>query len=140
MRLFWWNLCPRKFSLNSRNESVQCIEEIAVIENWDETSLSDIQIENSGDFEQARLLLDWKPQKLYILVSEVLANKLKLKHSPVQTINIVTYGSDRSKSLQTRSTNTNLNLRNGYILSFTANIVPWITETIDRRPFNIFQD
>lgn len=52
----------------------------------------------------------------------------------------MTFRSDRPKTLQTPKTNINLKLRNGDILSITAYIVPRITETIDKRPFNIFQD
>lgn len=85
------SLCPRKFPLNSRNESVQIVEEIVVndSENRDispsenvlissnemvlmQTALSDIQNKSSGDSEQVRLLLDCGSQRSYI--SESLAN------------------------------------------------------------------
>ncbi len=66
-----------------------------------------------------------------------MATKLNLKRYREQEIRLVTFGSDKSKVIKTTSTKLKVKLLNGKELLITANIVPSITGTIQRKPVKI---
>jgi hypothetical protein len=84
---------------------------------------------------EVRIVLDCGSQRKYI--TEKLAEKLKLKKEKMEEIKFVTFGSKDVKTVHTHSTTLQLKLKNGELLSISANIVPVIIGTIQRRQINV---
>lgn len=76
-------------------------------------------------------MFDSGSQRTYI--SQKLASKLKLKSEGDEEITIVTFGSEKSRTVKTASTSLCIRLNNGKVLKISANIVPVISGTVQRR-------
>ena len=138
------SLCPKKFRLK---KSVTHL--VTEIENADEVteengllSMNEMvlmqaaltEVKNPETLETApvRLLLDSGSHRSYI--SERLARELNLKSDGEQDIRVVTFGSMASKRITTKFTKLDVKLKNGKHIQITINIVPVISEELQRRP------
>ncbi|XP_052787362.1 uncharacterized protein LOC128222417 [Mya arenaria] len=147
------SLCPAKFSVHiptRRAESANVSEEL-VSENNDvhhenvlvssgevvlmQTARTEAKCPTSENSRQIRLLLDSGSQRTY--VTERLAEQLDLVRGEMQEIKLVTFGSNKAKVIKTPTTKLSLKLTNGKYLSITANIVPDITGTIERKAVHL---
>ena len=88
----------------------------------------------NGMQENVRMLFDSGSQRTYI--TEKLARKLKLKLGEKSKIALVTFGSEKQTMLDTPSTVLNMELKDGSFIKLTANVIPSITGSMKRRPFN----
>ncbi|XP_045167522.2 uncharacterized protein LOC123530814 [Mercenaria mercenaria] len=100
-----------------------------------QTSRTEIWDTEGLNKENVRILLDSGSQRTYI--TERLATSLNLKRTNEQEIRLVTFGSDKSKVIKTMSTKLNVRLKDGHDYTITANIVPTITGSIQRKPVRI---
>ena len=81
--------------------------------------------------ENVRMLFDSRSQRTYI--TEKLARKLKLKlgggggRGRGSKIALVTFGSEKPTMLDTPSTVLNMELKDGSVVTLTANVIPSIT-------------
>lgn len=133
-------LCPRKFHQRTSTESVHITDEHELSEGDFEvvpendllssrevvlmhTSMTKVMNQRKNVNQNVRLILDSGSQRTYI--TENLAKKLQLADE--QEIRLVTFGSDKSKTIRTTSTKLTLKLKGGGTLTITANIVPKIT-------------
>lgn len=92
-----------------------------------QTAKTNVKEPNGTSSEEVRLLQDSGSHRTYI--TEDLANRLGLKEEDEQEIQLVTFGSEKSKLVKTR--------KNGQYMAVTANIVPNITGTITRKPVRL---
>ena len=100
-----------------------------------QTAIADINNPNNGLKENVRLLLDSGSQRTY--VAESLAKKMDLKMGKKEKIMLVTFGSDTPKRIKTPTTKSNIQLKDGSTLNISANVVPQIAGSIQRRPVNL---
>ncbi|XP_053395581.1 uncharacterized protein LOC123525911 [Mercenaria mercenaria] len=143
------SLCPNKFEI--RSSSVHSSEEISdatpqeddmsaeghVLISSNEmvlmqTAQTEICNEQNSVYERARLLFDSGSQRTYI--TERLATKLGLKPEDEQELKLVTFGSENTKVIKTKSAKISIKLNNGSYMKITANVVPTISGTIRRNP------
>ena len=144
------SLCPKKFGV-LKNESAHLVEELtesdakdivetenALISSGEIVLMQTAQVtmENPVDRRQesGRILFDSGSQRTYI--TESLARKLNLKLGEMNEISLLTFGSEKPKPQKTPSTVLDIKLRNGSILKITANVIPSITGSVQRRPFD----
>ena len=85
---------------------------------------------------QARILLDSGSQRTY--VTETLAEKLQLTRENEEEIKLVTFMSDKPKTVKTTQTKLRIKLNNGQYLDVNANIVPVISGTVQRKTLKLF--
>ena len=148
------SLCPQKFG-TAANEQANLAEEIEPeeIEQEDEdlntenslissgevvlmqTARANINNPNNGIKENVRLLLASGSQRTY--VTESLAKKINLKLGKKEEIMLVTFGSDTPKRIKTPTIKLKIQLKDGSTLKMSANVVPQIAGSIQRRPFNL---
>ena len=95
------------------------------------TTKTEIKGQRNSKGEIVRILLDSGSQRTY--VTEALADKLQLKREKEKEIKLVTIGCDRPKTVKTAQTKLSIKLKNGQYLDITANIVPVISETVQRK-------
>ena len=100
-----------------------------------QTAKTHIRNPINGSRENVRLLLDSGSQRTYI--TEALARRLNLKMGEVNEITLVTFGSEKPKTIRTPTTVLDIELKDGSTLKINANIVPNITGSIQRRPINL---
>ena len=100
-----------------------------------QTAKADIKNPVNGISQNARFLLDSGSQRTYI--TESLAKKLKLKLGDKDEFILVTFGSAKPKRTESHNTKLDIVLKNGSILTISANVVPQIAESIQRRPVNL---
>lgn len=81
--------------------------------------------------ENVRMLFDSGSKRTYI--TENLARKLNLKLANKSKISLITFGSEKPKSLDTPSADLNIELKDGSVLKITANVIPSITGSMQRR-------
>ncbi|XP_060570667.1 uncharacterized protein LOC132728956 [Ruditapes philippinarum] len=159
------SLCPEKFRKASLQESVNLLEEVACVSEdrakpkeilrnstddkaciesallssneivMMQTSRTEICDPDGQNKKKVRILLDSGSQRTYI--TERLAKSLNLKKKSRQEIRLVTFGSDKPKVIRTMSTQLNIQLKDGQNFAITANIVPTITGSIQRKPVSI---
>lgn len=142
------SLCPQKFG-SVQKESAHLADELLEQEVEDTTEnvlmssgemvlmqTAKCHIRNPANWiqENVRMLLDSGSQRTYI--TETLARKLHLKLGEINEIALVTFGSEKPKIIKTPSTVVDIELRDGSVLKISANVVPSITGSIQRRPFN----
>ena len=96
-----------------------------------QTATTEIRDTNNSHSTQTRLLLDSGSQRTYISVT--LAKKLNFKGENEQEIKLATFGSDKTKLIKTKHTRLSIKLQNGEYLDITANIVPVISSSVQRR-------
>ena len=145
------SLCLKKFP-SVHNEIAHVTEEAATPDdqnpsNTEESLLSSgdivlmqtaktiISNPSSHENKEVRLLLDSGSQRTYI--TETLAKILNLKFQTVEEISVVTFGSDKPKTVKTPKVTLNLQLADGKSMTIDANVVPKITGTILRRPISL---
>ncbi|XP_052764085.1 uncharacterized protein LOC128206006 [Mya arenaria] len=141
------SLCPKKFGGKTTN--VHLSEEIRedpshnsatkghVLISSDEmvlmqTAKASVGNRDTSVHETTRLLFDSGSQRTYI--TERLANKLGLKPTAEQELKLVTFGSEHTKVIKTKSVNIDITLMDGSCMKLTANVVPTISGTIQRNP------
>ena len=100
-----------------------------------QTATTHIRNPASGSRENVRLLLDSGSQRTYI--TEALARKLNLRMGEVNEISLITFGSEKPKTIRTPTTVLEIELTDSSILKINANVVPNITRSIQRRPVNL---
>ena len=81
--------------------------------------------------DTVRILLDSGSQRTY--VTERLAEQLQLKKEKEEEIKLVTFGSESAKTIKTTQTKLNIKLKNGTYLEVSANIVPVISGSVQRK-------
>ena len=135
------SLCPQKFSTKVSNahlsgEITEVKESVYESENVLESS-SEIVLMQTAKCEvkpisdTVRILLDSGSQRTY--VTERLAEQLQLKKEKVEEIKIVTFGSESTKTIKNTQTKLNIKLKNGTYLEVSANIVPVISGSVQRK-------
>lgn len=82
-----------------------------------------------------RLLLDPGSQRTYI--TENLAKALGLKLGEVNDITLVTFGSKHPQKIKSPTTTIDITLKDGSLLTITANVIPGITGSTFRGPVHI---
>ena len=100
-----------------------------------QTAKTDIKNPVNGIRQNARILLDSGSQRTYI--TESLAKKLNLTLGDKDEFMLVTFGSAKPKRTESRNTKLDIVLKDGSILTISANVVPQIAESIQRRPVNL---
>ena len=100
-----------------------------------QTARADINNPNNGLKQNVRMLLDSGSQRTYI--TESLAKKINLKMGKKEEIMLVTFGSDTPKRIKTPTIKLNILLKDGSTLKISANVVPQIAGSIQRRPVNL---
>ena len=85
----------------------------------------------NGMQENVRMLFDSESQRTYI--TDNLARKLNLKLGNKSKISLITFGSEKPQPLDTPSTDLNFELKDGSVLKITANVIPSITGSMQRR-------
>lgn len=143
------SLCPKKFKQS--NSAVQSIEVNALTEQSNsrdenalissgefvlmQTARTEVRNTESNKSETVRLLLDSGSQRTSI--TENLAEKLKLKKTGEQEIKLATFGTESPKEIKTESTEISLKLKNDKYLNLSANTVPTISGTIQRKSIKL---
>ena len=144
------SLCPKKFKSSvtsahlteeiqeNRKDSV-CSEENVLVTSGEmvlmQTAKTEIKGQRNTKGEIVRILLDSGSQRTY--VTEALADKLQLKREKEEEIKLVTFGCDRPKTVKTAQTKLSIKLNNGQYLAVTANIVPVISGTVQRKAMTL---
>ena len=75
--------------------------------------------------ECVRLILDSGSHRTY--VTKALVDRLGLEMENEQEINVITFGSSKSKAIKTKATSLSIKLKNGDYMSILANVVPTIS-------------
>ena len=96
-----------------------------------QTAKSEVKNPTKSKSEIVRILLDSGSQRTYI--TEKLATQLQLTREKGKEIKLVTFGSDTAKTIKTTKTKLSLNLKNGAYLELSANIVPVISGSVQRK-------
>ena len=85
--------------------------------------------------QTVRMLLDTGSHRTYI--TETLAKELNLKRGKVSDLSLVTFGSRKPQRYKTPTTELDITLKDGSVVTITANIVPSITGNIQRGPISL---
>ena len=143
------SLCPQKFrikvssaqfsgEISEFNEGA-CGGENVLISSSEivlmQTAKSEVKNPTKSKSEIVRILLDLGSQRTYI--TEKLAEQLQLTRGKEEEIKLVTFGSDTAKTIKTTQTKLSLKLKNGAYLELTANIVPVISGSVQRKAMKI---
>lgn len=144
------SLCPKKFPKRSHFEHVQLAEETnntyqsneeqteekVLISSGEsvlmQTAVTEITNPYEDSSHKVRLLLDCGSQRTYI--TEKMADKLNLEREEETEIKLNTFGSDQPKVIRTPSAKVGIRLKDDQLFYITANIVPSITGTVQRKP------
>ncbi|XP_060551133.1 uncharacterized protein LOC132712731 [Ruditapes philippinarum] len=86
----------------------------------------------NGKEEEIRILLDSGSQRSY--VSDSLAKRLDMKSEVSENINVMTFGSDKSKNIKTKRSSMQINTKSGEKVDVSVQIVPVISGAIHRKP------
>ena len=100
-----------------------------------QTAKADIKNPVNGISQNAQILLDSGSQRTYI--TESLAKRLNLKLGDKDEFMLVTFVSAKPKRTESRNTKLDIVLKDGSILTISADVVPQIAESIQRRPVNL---
>ena len=100
-----------------------------------QTAKTEVKNPCTNKSDVVRILLDSCSQRTY--VTEKLAEKLHLTKDKEEEIKLVTFGSDKPKSVKTFQTKISLKLKNGQYLDIGANIVPVISGTVQRNAMKL---
>ncbi|XP_060575739.1 uncharacterized protein LOC132733143 [Ruditapes philippinarum] len=146
------SLCPSKFKHQSVVESVSlseetCAEEKDISEVNEnvmisagemvlmQTATTEVNNPNGNGAQNIRVLLDCGSQRTYI--TQKLADNLKLKGTKEEEIKLVTFGSDKTTVLRTKTATLNMKLNDGKFMPLVVNIVPVISGNIQRRKMDL---
>ena len=148
------SLCPRKFqaklfSTHLSNEISGCneVSEVEICEGENalvssgemvlmQTAQAKVTNLNQSKVEQVRILLDSGSQRTYI--TEGLAEQLQLRREKTEEIKLVTFGCETPKTVKTTQTKLNIQLNTGQPLEVSANIVPFISGSVQRTALNLY--
>ncbi|XP_062618742.1 uncharacterized protein LOC134280348 [Saccostrea cucullata] len=144
------SLCPKKFPIRHR-ESSHLTEEVcrkqetsnfsqssenSFLSSGDivlmQTAQTEVANNNRENSEPTRLFMDSGSQRTYI--TEILAEKLKLKILTIEKISLITFGAEKKKIVKTPKVSLKVKLKDRHYLSIEANVVPNITGTVQRKP------
>lgn len=141
------SLCPEKFQHELRetvhlneescNDTLQAHENVLVSSDeivLMQTATTKVRKPGEQHGEDIRVLLDSGSQRTYI--TETMAKKLQLTIGEKQTIQLVTFGSEKPQTIQTPTTQVQMRLVDDSYITITANIVPKICGQIFRRPIS----
>ncbi|VDI20783.1 Hypothetical predicted protein [Mytilus galloprovincialis] len=92
-----------------------------------QTTVSNTEV---NETEVVRLLMDSGSQRTYI--TENLAKRLNLKKKATEEITLVTFGTDKPKTLRKQKVSLKIRLKDGVCMLIDANVVPKITGSILR--------
>ncbi|XP_060551271.1 uncharacterized protein LOC132712851 [Ruditapes philippinarum] len=151
------SLCPTKFKAsntsshlsrevineqcNNKNatetsQEVRILPEIGMVSSDKmilmQTVTTTVNNPKNGKKQEIRILLDSGSQRSY--VSEALAKRLDLKAEGTEEINVMTFGTNKSKHITTKLSSITLMLKSDKQLDMSVNIVPVISGTIQRKP------
>ena len=144
------SLCPKKFKssvtsahlteeIQENRKDSDASQENVLVSSEEmvlmQTAKTEIKGQRNSKGEIVRILLDSGSQRTY--VTESLADKLHLKREKEEEIQLVTFGCDRPKSVKTAQTKLSIKLNNGQYLDITANIVPVISGTVQRKAMTL---
>ncbi|XP_045176576.2 uncharacterized protein LOC123537084 [Mercenaria mercenaria] len=96
-----------------------------------QTATSEVKSPEKENGGSVRLLLDSSSHRTY--VTEHLVKRLGLKGDTEQEIQLVTFGTENTKTIRTKTTKLQLKIKDGKFMTLTANIVPDITGTVNRK-------
>ena len=149
-----WNhrhrsLCPKQFEAMHRgtlNHAEELPEHSEVVNTENslissgemvmmQTAKADVKNPDNGIKQNARILLDSGSQRTYI--TESLAKRLNLKLGDKDELMLVTFGSAKPKRAESQNTKLDIVLKDGSILTISANVVPQIAESTQRRHVNL---
>ena len=97
--------------------------------------MADIRNPENGHRQNVRMLLDSGSQRTYI--TESLARRSNLKMGNRGDIMLVTFGSEKPTRIRSPTTKLDIRLKDGSTLQISANVVPQIAGSIQRRPVNL---
>ena len=100
-----------------------------------QTAKTEVKNPCTNKSDVVRILLDSGSQRTY--VTEKLAEQLHLTKDKEEEIKLVTFGSEKPKSVKTFQTKISLKLKNGQYLDIGANIVPVISGTVQRNAMKL---
>ena len=143
------SLCPQKFSMKVSNahlsgeitevkESVYESENVLVSSSeivLMQTAKCEVKNPLKPISDTVRILLDSGSQRTY--VTERLAEQLQLKKEKEEEIKLVTFGSESAKTIKTTQTKLNIKLKNETYLEVSANIVPVISGSVQRKAMKL---
>lgn len=138
------SLCDKRYSKSVKKENVHLTQEVESESACEEVGLlscaesvlmqtasTEVTGKKSDKSKMVRLLLDSGSHRTYI--SKDLAKRLDLEEETEQEINVITFGSDKSKVIKTKATTVKVKLKDGSYMSMTANIVPQISGVLHRN-------
>ena len=140
------SLCKKKLSsivssahlteeIDELSGNFACDEEEALVSSGEmvfmQTAKTEVKNKDKSKCEQVQILLDSGSQRTY--VAEKLAEKLQLSIESEEEIRLVTFGSDKPKTVKTVQTKLCIRLNNGQYLEISANIVPVISGSVQRK-------
>ena len=100
-----------------------------------QTAKSEVKNPTKSKSEIVRILLYSGSLRTYI--TEKLAEQLQLTREKEEEIKLVTFGSDTATTIKTTLTKLSLKLKNGAYLELSANIVPVISGSVQRKAMKI---
>ena len=145
------SLCPKKYKASVSNAHLMeetdelkevsvCAEENVLVSSGEmvlmQTAKAEIMNPNKHKSDLVRILLDSGSQRSY--VTETLAEKLQLTRENEEEIKLVTFMSDKPQTVKTTQTKLSIKLNNGQHLDISANIVPVISGTVQRKALKLF--
>ena len=140
------SLCRKKFSSNVSSAHLTeeidelsgnfaCAEEEALVSSGKmvlmQIAKTEVKNQDKSKCEKVRILLDSGSQMTY--VTEKVAEKLQLSREAEEEIKLVTFGSDKPKTVKIVQTKLCIRLNNGQYLEISANIVPVISGSVQRK-------
>ena len=146
-------MCPQKFqaklfSAHLSEEIIEfkefkeeefCARENALVSSGEivlmQTAQAKLTNLNQSKCEQIRILLDSGSQRTYIM--ESLAEQLQLRQEKTEEIKVVTFGCETPKTVTTTQTKLSIQLNTGQHLDISANIVPFISGSVQRKALNV---
>lgn len=132
--------CPNTLDVFSNtNEKRIDIQENAFVSSSEmvlmQTASTDVMNPSNYLQEATRIIFDSGSQRTYI--SQRLASKLQLKSEREEEIKLVTFGSDKPKTVKTSSANLCIKLNKGKCFDMVVNIVPVISGKVQRRKIDV---
>ena len=147
------SLCPQKFQVKlfsahlsekisefeETKDEESCARENVLVSSGEivlmQTAQAKLTNLNQSKCEQVRILLDSGSQRTYI--TESLAEQLQLRREKTEEIKVVTFGSETPKTVTTTQTKLSIQLNTGQHLDVSANIVPFISGSVQRKALNV---
>ena len=110
--------------------TVACANQVVM-----QTATTTVKNPQDDSSVSVRLILDSGSQRSYI--TEKLAKGLNLSLNQTERLSVVTFGSDKPKRIECKSSELSLLLKDGSVLSLRVTVVPNITGKINRVPLKL---